>query len=48
MTAEILSVGTELLLGDIINTNAAYIAKELATMGTTCTTRRWWGTTRSG
>ena len=33
MTAEILSVGTELLLGDIINTNAAYIAKELATMG---------------
>ena len=28
MTAEILSVGTELLLGDIINTNAAYIAKQ--------------------
>jgi nicotinamide-nucleotide amidase len=26
MNAEILCVGTELLLGDIVNTNAAYIA----------------------
>lgn len=33
MKAEILCVGTELLLGDIINTNAAYIAKELANIG---------------
>ncbi|MBQ9941366.1 MAG: competence/damage-inducible protein A, partial [Christensenellaceae bacterium] len=33
MIAEILCVGTELLLGDIVNTNAAYIAKELAVMG---------------
>jgi nicotinamide-nucleotide amidase len=33
MTAEILCVGTELLLGDIVNTNAAYIAKELANLG---------------
>lgn len=33
MTAEILCVGTELLLGDIVNTNAAYIARELARMG---------------
>lgn len=33
MTAEILCVGTELLLGDIVNTNAAYIAKELAKIG---------------
>ena len=32
-TAEILCVGTELLLGDIINTNAAYISKELASLG---------------
>ncbi|MEA4852655.1 MAG: competence/damage-inducible protein A [Christensenella sp.] len=31
--AEILCVGTELLLGDIVNTNAAYIAKELANIG---------------
>ncbi|HAN44716.1 MAG TPA: competence/damage-inducible protein A [Ruminococcaceae bacterium] len=33
MNAEILCVGTELLLGDIVNTNAAFIAKELAQIG---------------
>jgi nicotinamide-nucleotide amidase len=33
MTAEILAVGTELLLGDIVNTNAKYLACELALMG---------------
>lgn len=33
MKAEILCVGTEILLGDIVNTNAAYIAKELAQKG---------------
>ena len=33
MKAEILCVGTELLLGDIINTNAAFIARELAAAG---------------
>ena len=33
MKAEILCVGTELLLGDIVNTNAAYIARELARIG---------------
>jgi len=33
MIAEILCVGTELLLGDIINTNAAYAARELAAIG---------------
>ena len=32
-SAEIMSIGTEILIGDIINTNAAYIAKELAGMG---------------
>ena len=32
-TAEILCVGTELLLGDIINTNAAFIAGKLAELG---------------
>ena len=32
-TAEILCVGTELLLGDIINTNAAFLSKKLAAMG---------------
>ena len=33
MKAEILCVGTELLLGDIVNTNAAYIARGLAAIG---------------
>ena len=31
--AEILCVGTELLLGEVINTNAAYISRELAKLG---------------
>ena len=36
MNAEILCVGTELLLGDTVNTNAAFIAKELAACGIGC------------
>lgn len=32
-TAEILCVGTELLLGDIVNTNAAFLARSLAFLG---------------
>ena len=32
-TAEILCVGTELLLGDIVNTNAAFLAEKLASLG---------------
>ena len=32
-TAEIICVGTELLLGDIINTNAAFLSKQLAELG---------------
>lgn len=33
MKAEILAVGTELLLGDILNTNAQFLAQELANLG---------------
>lgn len=33
MKAELISIGTELLLGDIVNTNAQFLAKELATLG---------------
>ncbi len=33
MEAEIIAVGTELLLGDIVNTNAQFISKELAALG---------------
>ena len=32
-TAEILCVGTELLLGDIVNTNAAFLSQRLAALG---------------
>lgn len=32
-SAEILSVGTELLLGDIVNTDAAFISRRLAALG---------------
>jgi nicotinamide-nucleotide amidase len=33
MKAEILCVGTEILLGDIVNTNAQFISKQLADLG---------------
>ena len=33
MSAEIICVGTELLLGDILNSNSQYLAQELATLG---------------
>mgnify|MGYP003299219985 CR=1 FL=1 len=33
MICEIISVGTELLLGDIINTDASYLARALAMLG---------------
>ena len=36
MTAEIICVGTEILLGNIVNTNAAYLAEKLAASGLDC------------
>ena len=36
MRAELLSVGTELLLGEIVDTNAAYLAGRLALLGIDC------------
>lgn len=35
MKAEIIAVGTEILLGDILNTNAQYLSKRLADLGIT-------------
>lgn len=35
MKAEIIAVGTELLLGDILNTNAQFLSRELAALGIT-------------
>ena len=36
MTVELISVGTEILLGNIVNTNAAYLAEKCAQLGITC------------
>ncbi|MFN4152907.1 MAG: molybdopterin-binding protein, partial [Candidatus Sericytochromatia bacterium] len=33
MIAEIVCIGTELLLGDIVNTNASFLGKELSSLG---------------
>ena len=33
MIAELISVGTELLLGNIVNTNAAFLSEECAKLG---------------
>ena len=33
MKAEIIAIGTEVLMGDVINSNAAWISKELAALG---------------
>ncbi len=36
MTVELISVGTEILLGNIVNTNAAYLAERIAVLGLSC------------
>ena len=35
-TVELICVGTELLLGDIVNTNAAFLACRCADLGLSC------------
>jgi nicotinamide-nucleotide amidase len=36
MNVELISVGTEILLGNIVNTNAAYLAEKCAVLGLSC------------
>ena len=36
MTVEFISVGTEILLGNIVNTNAAYLSEKCAGLGLSC------------
>ena len=36
MTVELISVGTEILLGNIVNTNAAYLSEQCAGLGLSC------------
>ena len=38
MEVELISVGTELLLGNIVNTNAAYLSEQCALLGLLCST----------
>lgn len=33
MKAEIIAIGTEILLGDIVNSNAQYLGQEMASLG---------------
>ncbi len=50
LRAEVVSIGTELLLGDNVDTNAAEISRALAEIGvdvirhtaSVTTSRRWW------
>lgn len=48
MTAEIICVGTELLLGNIVNTNAAFYRRSWRTLASTVIFRRWWEITGTG
>ena len=36
LTVELISVGTEILMGNIINTNAAFLAEECVKLGLSC------------
>ena len=36
MVVELISVGTEILLGNIVNTNAAFLSEKCATLGLSC------------
>ena len=47
MTVELISVGTEILLGNIVNTNAAYLAEKTPFWDFPATTRARWETMRS-
>ena len=41
MIAELVAVGTEILLGNIVNTNSAYLSEQMAQLGLYfCTDRR--------
>ena len=45
MICEILSVGTELLMGQIANTDAQYLSRRLAELGITLYRQTRWATT---
>ena len=41
MNAEIIAVGTELIMGQIANTNAQYLSSRLADLGMSIITALW-------
>ena len=41
MIAEILCVGTELLMGQVLNTNAQFISRRLSALALRSITSRW-------
>lgn len=41
MNAEIIAVGSELLLGQIVNTNARFLSRQLAELGINVFTIQW-------
>ena len=48
MVVELICVGTEILLGNIVNTNGAYLAEKCAGLGLSCYFQTVVGTMRSG
>ena len=48
MRAEIISVGTELLLGNVVNTDAADISRMLSELGIDVSTTPSWAITARG
>jgi molybdopterin-biosynthesis enzyme MoeA-like protein len=42
MDAELLTVGAELVSGQTVNTNAAYLARRLSELGIRCSRPRSW------
>lgn len=44
MIAELVAVGTEILLGNIVNTNSAYLSEQMAQLGRLFIMRQWWET----
>ena len=41
MTVEMIFVGTELLLGNIVNTNGQFLSEQCAALACRCTTSLW-------
>ena len=45
MRCEVVAIGTELLLGQVVDTNSSWIGEQLRWRASTATTMYGWGTT---